>query len=151
MKILSYIASSLFFMWSVNYSDLQTCREHYIKASMDKSMCEKMIKYLEGEKNKLPIYLGYLGGYQTIWATHVFNPITKLNTFNKGRRNIEQDIQKEPNNVELRFIRLSVQKNAPAFLDYHSNIKIDKEFILKNRNQILSESMNSSIELLLKD
>lgn len=48
--------------------------------------------------------MAYLGGLQTIWANHVFSPISKLNTFKEGKKNIEQAIKKEPENVELRFI-----------------------------------------------
>ena len=79
-----------------------------------------------------------------------FSPISKWNTFKKGKGNIEQAIKIEPDNVELRFIRLSIQKNIPSFLGYKSNIDEDIEFIKKNRNQICIEILNNNIEMLLK-
>ncbi|MGI6516760.1 MAG: FAD-binding domain-containing protein [Fermentimonas caenicola] len=94
------------------------------------------------------IHLGYLGALQTIWANHVFSPISKLKTFKVGTDNIEQAIQKEPGNVELRFIRLSVQKNAPSFLGYQSHIKEDMEFIENHRHQIHSDIPDKYIRQL---
>jgi len=94
--------------------------------------------------------LAYLGGLQTIWANHVFSPISKLNTFKEGTKNIESAIKKEPNNVELRFIRLSIQKNISAFLGYKSNIKEDTQFIKDNRQQITSMDVQKNIGELLK-
>ncbi len=79
------------------------------------------------------------------------SPISKLNTFKEGKKNIEQAIKKEPENVELRFIRLSVQKNAPSFLGYKSNINEDAKFIKENRHQIRSEILQKNIGTLLKD
>ncbi|MHA6697308.1 hypothetical protein [Chryseobacterium sp. A321] len=151
MNIFIYIASSLFFMWSVSQSNLQTYRTGYSKAATDKILCERMIRDLEKEKNNSSLYLGYLGGYQTVWAKHVFSPMTKLQTFKTGKKNIEKAIEQDPSNIELRFIRLSVQKNAPTFLGYHSHVKNDKEFIVKNRSKVQSEILKKNIDLLLKD
>ena len=95
--------------------------------------------------------MAYLGALQTIWANHTLNPLSKLSTFKKGKKNIEAAIKKEPNNAESRFIRLSVQKNAPKFLGYQSNIKEDVEFIKNNRSQIKSNILNQYIEPLLKE
>ena len=75
----------------------------------------------------------------------------QANSIYKGKKNIEQAIEQEPNNAELRFIRLSVQKNAPTFLEYHSNIKEDIQFIKNNRSQIKSNVINQYIESLLKN
>ena len=128
----------------MNVSILDKVRTNYNKLAADKALCKKMILALEETKDNSATHLGYLGGLQTIWANHVFSPMSKLNTFNKGKKNIEQAIKKEPNNVELRFIRLSVQKNAPSFLGYHSNIKEDIGFIKNNRGEIKSEILNST-------
>lgn len=151
MKFLVLIGYAMVFLSSFGMSDLQTFRHNYGKVVSDKMLCEEMLKDLEKEKNNSPIYLGYLGAYQTIWANHVFNPLEKLNTFRKGKKNIEHAINQQPKNVELRFIRFSVQKKAPSFLGYRSHIKEDEDFIRKNRDAISSEIVNKNIDALLKD
>ncbi|WP_118196501.1 hypothetical protein [Albibacterium indicum] len=151
MKFLGLLISVLCLLTSFNTTGLDTVRANYSKVVSDKELCEKMIAELAEAKNNSATHLAYLGALQTIWANHVFNPISKLNTFKEGKKNIEQAIKKEPANVELRFIRLSVQKNAPSFLGYKSNINEDTEFIKENRHQIGSEILKKNIETLLID
>ncbi len=124
------------FVFSQNI-DLDYLRQNYEKAVEDKVLCQNMIKSLEAKKDQT-IYLAYLGGLQTIWANHTFNPLAKLNTFNKGKANIEQAIQKDKENIEIRFIRLSVQKNAPSFLSYNSQVKEDEQYVRNNKHKIKS-------------
>ena len=135
---------------SFKNSDLNEVRTSYSKAVLDKKLCKKMIEELELSKEKYVIALAYLGAYQTIWANHVFNPLSKLATFKKGKNNIELAISKEPENVEIRYIRFSVQKNAPSFLGYNSHLKEDKDFLVKNKKNINSDFVQKNIETLLK-
>lgn len=135
---------------SFKNSDLHEVRTSYSKAVLDKKLCKKMIEELELSKEKSVIDLAYLGAYQTIWANHVFNPLSKLATFRKGKNNIELAISKEPENVEIRYIRFSVQKNAPSFLGYNNNLKEDKDFLVKNKKNINSDFLQKNIETLLK-
>lgn len=151
IKIPSLLISAIFFLINFNGTDLDVVRANYNKLVSDKELCEKMIADLDKAKNNSATHLAYLGALQTIWANHVFSPISKLGTFKEGKKNIEQAIKKEPDNVELRFIRLSVQKNAPSFLGYKSNINEDTEFIKENRHQIGSEILKKNIEMLLID
>lgn len=60
----------------------------------------------------------------------------KLNLFKEGRLLLETAINKNNKNVELRFLRLMIQENAPKILGYHSNIKEDVNFIQENINQL---------------
>jgi len=140
----------LFATYDVRTDLLDDVRKNYSKMASNEELCKSAIANLKEAKNSSATHLGYLGGLQTIWANHIFNPIGKLKTFNEGKKNIEQAIKKEPENVELRFIRLSVQKNAPSFLSYQSNIKEDIQFIKNNRSQVKSNILHKYIETLLK-
>jgi hypothetical protein len=150
MKILMSFLTVLLMNVSFKNSDLNEVRASYSKAVLDKKLCKKMIEELELSKEKSVIALAYLGAYQTIWANHVFNPLSKLATFKKGKNNIESAISKEPENVEIRYIRFSVQKNAPSFLRYNSHLKEDRDFLVKNKKNINSDLLQKNIETLLK-
>lgn len=115
--------------------DLDAVRSGYTKAVDDKNLCGEMIQNLKSMQNN-NVCLAYLGGYQTIWANHVFNPFSKLKTFKEGKKNLERAVNREPQNPEIRLVRLSVQKNAPSFLGYRNDIEKDKSFIRKNINAI---------------
>ncbi|MCT1530497.1 hypothetical protein M3B46_05785 [Sphingobacterium daejeonense] len=134
--------------FNINGVDIDFVRTNYTASIKDKQLCSRMISELK-KKNDRPINLGYLGGLQTIWANHVFNPINKLKTFKEGKNKIEKAIKLDPENVELRFIRLSIQKNAPSFLGYNSNINSDKEFIKSNQKTISSAIVRNNINQLI--
>ncbi len=63
---------------------------------------------------------------------------------------MSRQYKKEPENIEIRFIRLSVQKYAPSFLGYNKNIKEDLSFIQKNRQEIKSQILLNNVDKLLK-
>lgn len=150
MKNLSFLILAFSFLSFTNHAVMDEARMNYNKVIKDEVLCGKMISELEKVKSNSVVNLAYLGGYKTIWANHVFSPIEKLKTFKEGRKLIEEAVQKESNNIEIRFIRLSVQKNAPAFLGYKSNIKEDEEFLRKNKNAVSSEILSKNIDILLK-
>src|SRR5690554_1053873 len=145
------IILSLIFAFSSRHKDLEieTVRKNYSSAASNEMLCEEMIKELQKNKDE-NVYLGYLGGFQTVWANHVFNPISKLNTFNEGKKNIEIAIKKDPQNIELRFIRLSVQINAPSFLGYNAQKLEDESFLIQNKKNIESVVLLKMVNELLK-
>ena len=68
-------------------------RSNYNKAVTDKDLCALMIKDLQQTDNEtLP--LAYLGGLETVWAKHAVNPISKLKTFNKGKRKLSRQYKR---------------------------------------------------------
>jgi len=125
--------------------NIDTYRNNYMRSVEDKSICKNMIDELTKHQKK-PIFKAYLGAYQTIWANHAVNPISKLNTFNKGKSNIEDAIKLDPKNIEIRFLRYSIQVKAPKFLGYHKQIETDRLFILSNKRLIKEESLNQLIK-----
>ncbi len=122
---------------------LDYLRSNYRFFTQNKMLCDSVIKLLELTTND-NVQLGYLGALQTIWATHTFNPIEKLSTFNKGKKNIEKAINIDKTNIELRFLRLSIQKNCPKFLNYYYHIDEDEKMVKKNKN-----INNKHLELLI--
>jgi hypothetical protein len=43
---------------------------------------------------------------------------------------LERAIQSDPQNIELRYLRLAIQTSIPAFLNYNKNIDSDKILLL---------------------
>lgn len=152
MKFISIVLvlySMLGDVYNTQSMDLETLRFNYEKAVSDKELCEKMIEELS-TANKSAVHQAYLGAFQTIWAKHCFNPISKLQTFRKGKKNIEEAVVLNPTNIEIRIVRLSVQSNCPSFLGYKKNIEEDKKFILVNNKSITSVFLKEWMEVLIE-
>ena len=135
-------------IFSFASSSVEVARKNYPFAREDKKLCQQMIIALKAAPSE-SLILGYLGAYQAVWAVHTYNPISKLNSFNEGKRNIEAAIQKAPTNIELRYIRLSIQKNCPSFLGYSDRIASDEKFIQSNLKQIESSELKTQIQSIL--
>ncbi|MEO6960555.1 MAG: hypothetical protein ABIY90_01235 [Puia sp.] len=67
------------------------------------------------------------------------SPVTKLNLFKQGHRELEAAIKKEPDNAEFRFLRLIIQENAPGFLGYKDNLEGDSEYIRNSYKSLPGE------------
>jgi len=89
--------------------------------------------------------IGYKGMSNLMICYHSYNPYTKYKNFINGKNLLEQAINKDPNNIELRFLRLSVQLNVPSFLGYSSNINEDKLFIFNGIKNIRDKDLFNRI------
>lgn len=152
MKFVSVLILIFPFLFNLGFStqelDLEYLRLNYEKAVTDKETCQRLIVALS-ENPSTATHLAYLGAFQTIWAKHSYNPITKLNSFNKGIKNIDNAVKLSPDTIEIRFLRLSIQKKAPSFLGYKNNIDADTEFIKSNHDKVTSEVLKKMIKALL--
>ncbi len=149
MKKLLTLVVALFLALNTFALDLEYLRKSFSKAVNDENLCKTIISKLNGTTESA-VHKAYLGGFQTIWANHTYNPMTKWNTFSTGKANIEAAVKKDPKNVEIRFIRLSVQKNCPSFLGYSGNITSDKKFLKDNLHTITSEQLKKMVKAMIE-
>lgn len=91
---------------------------------------EIYIKQLENDKSANA--QAYLAALYFLKSKHVKFPISKWNYFKKGKTLLNKVVEKWPNNIEYRYLRLVFQHKLPDFLDYNSNIKTDFNTYLKN-------------------
>jgi hypothetical protein len=107
-------------------------RSLFEQAHVQKSSCIKLIKLLDPYNEiNFPILMGYKACGTIIMAKHVPNPFSKLSYFRKGKKMLETVIAVNDKVVELRFLRYSIQTNAPSFLGYNNHIAEDKMFLEK--------------------
>lgn len=56
----------------------------------------------------------------------------KSKNFKEGAKMVEFAVMSEPDNIEIRMIRLSIQEKAPKIVNYNKNKKEDINFLLVN-------------------
>ncbi|MBA6157243.1 hypothetical protein H3Z83_12035 [Tenacibaculum sp. S7007] len=88
------------------------------------------LKYIDKYQDSNNINIkAYVVSLKMKQAEYKLLPWSKLKIFNSEKRNIENLINKNPNNIHLRYIRLVIQENLPRILNYHSHIKEDQKFL----------------------
>ena len=105
------------------YSQQIELRKIFERAVFQEDSCDSIIDFCKGKINQKSE--AYLGAALILKAKHVNSPISKLSFFKKGRKKLDDIIDKNPNFVEYRWLRYSLQKNAPSFLNYNKNLNMD--------------------------
>ena len=124
--ILSFIAAFVFFF----QSDLETLRNSYAKANESNSNTQNFIDTAEKQSGSDAVTVGYKAAAKIMEAK-----IAKSNRkslVKTGATSLEAVIKNNPNNAELRLIRLSVQENIPKIVGSRGSLKDDKAFLLNN-------------------
>lgn len=102
------------------------------------------------KNSKQPVYLGFLAVGKFFMAKHAFNPLKKMSYFNEGKTFLETAVKNEPDNLEIRLMRLITQESAPKILGYSQNITEDKIFLTRSYNNTNDEDLKIYIKDYLK-
>lgn len=112
---------------------IETARQLLAVSSIDETSNQELIDLTEGYNLKEnPVLYAYHAAALMTMANHVYWPGTKLDYFNDGKEKLEKAVNFALTNVEIRFIRYSVQNGAPLMLGYSDDMEADKKYILAN-------------------
>ncbi|PIF44147.1 hypothetical protein CLU96_1077 [Chryseobacterium sp. 52] len=127
MKLfLTFISAFIFFF----QTDLEALRNSYAKANLSNANTEAFIDLAGKQSGSDAVTSGYKAAAQIMEAK-----IAKKNRkalVKTGATSLESIIKSNPNTIELRLIRLSVQENIPKIVGYRGSIKDDKAFLINN-------------------
>lgn len=153
MKQASIIIIGLLISYNVYSNETAiNFRDYYYGVCLDETSIQEFDTYLSLYKDsKDPTVKGYQYVMLFLWADFYINPIRKWRCFNKGIEKLDQLIESNSNNTELRFLRLTIQENVPFFLAYNKNIKEDKWFIYNNLRGVLDEDLKERITYYLRN
>ncbi|RLD81390.1 MAG: hypothetical protein DRJ07_09325 [Bacteroidetes bacterium] len=115
-------------------------RKNYKDAVTSQSKVDSFNESLKNvTKNDDKRLVAYKGAAIALAARYLKGAKQKSETFKSGVELVEFAIDKKPLDLEVRFVRLSIQQNSPKFLGYNKEIEGDKNYILTNYNTIRSK------------
>lgn len=120
----------LMFPLSVFSTDLEKIRLQFYEAVENKAAAEKFVKRMKQEQGISPVHLAYYGSALTLMGKHAWNPYQKLTHLKNGMEVLSNATQKAPDNLEIRFLRFSIEHYLPAFLGMSKNIDEDRKKIV---------------------
>ncbi|MFN3404474.1 MAG: hypothetical protein ACK40G_10300 [Cytophagaceae bacterium] len=112
----------------INMNDL---RLKY-KASVENSALNDSLYEALKNFGKPAVILAYKGGTEALKAKHSSNPYKKLQLLKNSLNTLAAAVAADPDNIEIRFIRYSIEDNLPAFLGMSEHLAEDKAAIIKN-------------------
>ena len=134
----------------VNNPEITEIRRLYASVIQSETNAKEFASKLSevGKEDNKTLY-AYKGVSMTLLARYKKEVSEKSKTFKEGAKMVEFAVASEPNNIEIRLIRLSIQEKAPKILKYSTNKKDDKNFILthyKEQTGNLKEFLKNFIQ-----
>ena len=143
------IFSLFVFLNFFNNPDISEIRKSYFNAANSESLSKNFSSKLSGVTNESDKTLvAYKGASIALMSKFAKKTADKIDDFKEGAKLVEFAVVSEPNNIEIRLIRLSIQGNVPKIVKYNSNKKEDKDFILahyKEQSGALKEYVKNFI------
>ncbi|MCC2548679.1 hypothetical protein LJY25_19680 [Hymenobacter sp. BT175] len=104
-------------------------RRLYQQAATDKQSGESFYKLMAAYDQRDPVVLGYKAAAEAIRArdASMFNKLTYVQN---ASRLFDQAVKLDADNAEVRFLRLSVESNLPAFLGLSAHVEQDRQFLI---------------------
>lgn len=120
------------FVWInfVGAPDLTSIRKMYTEAPKSEANAKDFVEKLSGISNTDDkIMVAYKAASILLDSKYEKKLGEKISRFKEGAKLLESTITSEPNNIEIRMIRLSIQENVPGITGYKKNIKEDKKYL----------------------
>lgn len=119
-----------------------------VRAVESSKTTDSLYRELDKLEHKTPILIAYVGALQALKAKHAWNPYSKIANVNRSLKTLAQAVKMDKNDLEIRFIRFSIEYNTPAFLGFGKNLDEDKKEILKHYR---NENFKSAGDELVKN
>jgi len=125
-----FLSIFLFLIFS-NIPEIADIRKLYSSVVISESNAKEFASKLADiakEDNKT--LFAYKGASIVIMSKYKKEISQRSKSFKEGAKMVEFALTSEPNNIEIRLIRLSIQEKTPKILKYNGNMKEDKNFLL---------------------
>ncbi len=128
------IALFLVISLKVSANPLNELRAKYMTALHDQDKAEEVYNIFLQIENPSAKVLAYRAALEAIMTKTTWNVFKKISFLNKSEESFKAAIDKSPNDIEIRFMRLAVQYEIPEYLGFSNNKSEDKKFIVSNIN-----------------
>ncbi|MCX2575981.1 hypothetical protein [Pedobacter sandarakinus] len=107
-----------------------------VRAVEDSKLTDSMYENLLKLNNKTALVMGYMGTLEALKAKHAWNPYNKIKYVKLALKTMQKAIDMDRENLEIRFMRFSIEHFTPGFLGFSKDLTVDRKEIIKHyRNE----------------
>ncbi|MCS6796765.1 MAG: hypothetical protein NZ516_12480, partial [Raineya sp.] len=106
-------------------------RTLYKEASENERKLKEFEQAIQQEKVSEAIRWAYKGALQALKGKYSFLPATKLSFFWEASNYLEKALAQEPENVEIIFLRFTVECGVPSLMNYALHLQEDRKKIIQ--------------------
>ncbi|MFD2284622.1 hypothetical protein GJU39_02945 [Pedobacter petrophilus] len=103
-----------------------------VKAVENSKLTESLLVKLNKLPNKTALTTAYIGTLEALKAKHAWNPYSKIKYVKVSMQTMQSAINMDKENMEIRFMRFSIQHYTPSFLGFSKDLTADRKEIVKH-------------------
>lgn len=151
---------TLFFLLLVSVSickaqlspkEISVLKADLVKAVASSKLTDSLYTKLLKLPNKTPLITAYAGTLEALKAKHSWNPYNKIQYVKVSLKTLQRAIDADKENLEIRFMRFSIEHYTPGFLGFSKDLELDRKEIIKHyQNQNFGIADNILIKNVAK-
>ena len=115
--------------------DILAIKQAMILAVENAKITDSLYSELSNREAPSPLIIAYTGTLEALKAKHSWNPYQKVSYVARSQKTLQKAVNADPANLEIRFMRFSIQHYTPAFLGYSKELNEDRRMIVKQYSQ----------------
>ncbi len=132
-----------------NMNDINQLRKEFNLAIEDGKKANNLFDVLSQLKPaNNTLQYAYLGATEALLAKHSFNPFSKLSYVNNALTKLNKAVELSDKNIEIRYMRFSVEANMPAYLGYSKHVEDDKKMLIQGLKSAAITKDNSEMYIV---
>jgi hypothetical protein len=109
---------------------LPQIRSRYRESVKDRDEAQALWRSLKSSRAKDGVILAYQAATRVLMSHHSWMPLEKLAYLKEAMGLFRQAVRQAPDNVEVRFLRFSIEHSLPAYLSESGDLDEDKATII---------------------
>ncbi|MDN3587884.1 hypothetical protein QWY86_14480 [Pedobacter aquatilis] len=133
-KILTFLFLTLTMCVKAQLSvkEITILKTELVKAVEDSKLTDSLSDKLNAMPNKTALITGYAGTLEALKAKHSWNPYNKIKYVKRSLKMMQTAINMDKENMEIRFMRFSIEHYTPGFLGFSKDLDVDRKEIVKH-------------------
>lgn len=128
--------------------EISVLKNDLVKAVESSKLTDSLYKRLAKIPNKTALITAYTGTLEALKAKHSWNPYHKIKYVKVSLKTMQKAINMDKDNMEIRFMRFSIEHFTPSFLGFSKDLTIDRKEIVKHYQ---NNNFGLADEILIKN
>ena len=133
------------FISNAQERSIHKLRHEFYLSTLDYQNAFPLIDKLNKISDPNALELAYRAATQAILAKPGWNVFKKLGYLRRSRQSFLKAIEMDMKDVEIRFLRLSVEHHIPRYLGFSRHIAHDKQVIMENIERFKQKELPQEI------
>ena len=112
--------------------ELAVLKSDLVKAVDDVKLTESLLTKLNKLSDKTALVTAYIGTLEALKAKRAWNPYNKIKYVKVSMQTMQNAINMDKENMEIRFMRFSIQHYTPSFLGFSKDLILDRKAIVRH-------------------